>query len=110
MPYSESTNEVRNQQPVKRVANIRERQRTENVNEAFEKLRQIVPTLPSDKLSKIQTIRLATDYIQFLFTLLNFTPSSLDAIDSDLVGKKPMKRSKKSSVTHFKMSRTSQMT
>lgn len=54
-----------------RVANVRERQRTESLNEAFEKLRKIVPTLPSDKLSKIQTLRLATDYIKFLYQLLN---------------------------------------
>lgn len=54
-----------------RVANVRERQRTESLNDAFEKLRKIVPTLPSDKLSKIQTLRLATDYIKFLYQLLN---------------------------------------
>ena len=54
-----------------RGANVRERQRTESLNDAFEKLRKIVPTLPSDKLSKIQTLRLATDYIKFLYQLLN---------------------------------------
>lgn len=54
-----------------RMANVRERQRTESLNDAFEKLRKIVPTLPSDKLSKIQTLRLATDYIKFLYQLLN---------------------------------------
>jgi hypothetical protein len=57
--------------PVRRIANVRERQRTESLNEAFEKLRKIVPTLPSDKLSKIQTLRLATYYIRFLYQLLN---------------------------------------
>lgn len=56
---------------VQRIANVRERQRTESLNDAFEKLRKIVPTLPSDKLSKIQTLRLATDYIRFLYQLLN---------------------------------------
>lgn len=60
-----------NQEGGHRVANVRERQRTESLNEAFEKLRKIVPTLPSDKLSKIQTLRLATDYIKFLYQLLN---------------------------------------
>lgn len=42
------------------LANIRERQRTQSLNRAFADLRHIIPTLPSDKLSKIQTLRLAT--------------------------------------------------
>lgn len=42
------------------MANVRERQRTQNLNDAFQSLRKIVPTLPSDKLSKIQTLKLAT--------------------------------------------------
>ncbi|RNA25216.1 Twist-related [Brachionus plicatilis] len=58
-------------QPVRQTANVRERQRTESLNEAFEKLRKIVPTLPSDKLSKIQTLKLASDYIKFLYSVLN---------------------------------------
>jgi hypothetical protein len=57
-------------QPVRQLANVRERQRTESLNEAFDKLRKIVPTLPSDKLSKIQTLKLATKYIEFLYTIL----------------------------------------
>ena len=61
---------------VRQVANVRERQRTESLNEAFEKLRKIVPTLPSDKLSKIQTLKLATDYIQFLYELLGDSSDS----------------------------------
>lgn len=42
------------------MANVRERQRTQSLNEAFSALRKIIPTLPSDKLSKIQTLRLAS--------------------------------------------------
>jgi hypothetical protein len=57
--------------PIRQIANVRERQRTESLNEAFEKLRNIIPTLPSDKLSKIQTLKLATNYIKFLYSLLN---------------------------------------
>lgn len=41
------------------MANVRERQRTQSLNEAFGSLRKIIPTLPSDKLSKIQTLKLA---------------------------------------------------
>lgn len=52
------------------LANVRERQRTQSLNEAFAHLRQIIPTLPSDKLSKIQTLKLATRYIDFLFQVL----------------------------------------
>lgn len=47
-------------------ANVRERQRTQSLNEAFSALRKIIPTLPSDKLSKIQTLKLASRYIDFL--------------------------------------------
>lgn len=42
------------------MANVRERQRTQSLNDAFKALQQIIPTLPSDKLSKIQTLKLAT--------------------------------------------------
>jgi len=45
------------------MANVRERQRTQSLNEAFTALRKIIPTLPSDKLSKIQTLKLASRYV-----------------------------------------------
>ena len=51
-------------------ANVRERMRTQNLNEAFQNLRQIIPTMPSDKMSKIQTLKLASDYIDFLYNVL----------------------------------------
>ncbi|ROT63205.1 twist-related protein 2 [Penaeus vannamei] len=53
------------------LANVRERQRTQSLNEAFTSLRKIVPTLPSDKLSKIQTLKLAIRYIDFLYQVLD---------------------------------------
>lgn len=52
------------------LANVRERQRTQSLNDAFSHLRRIIPTLPSDKLSKIQTLKLATRYIDFLYQVL----------------------------------------
>ncbi|KPP79502.1 twist family bHLH transcription factor 2-like [Scleropages formosus] len=52
------------------LANVRERQRTQSLNEAFASLRKIIPTLPSDKLSKIQTLKLASRYIDFLCQVL----------------------------------------
>ncbi|XP_018402427.1 PREDICTED: protein twist-like [Cyphomyrmex costatus] len=59
--------EIQNQRT---MANVRERQRTQSLNEAFSALRKIIPTLPSDKLSKIQTLKLAARYIDFLFHVL----------------------------------------
>nr|AJV21322.1 twist [Terebratalia transversa] len=52
------------------MANVRERQRTQSLNDAFAQLRKIIPTLPSDKLSKIQTLKLAARYIDFLYQVL----------------------------------------
>ena len=49
----------------------RERARTQSQNEAFARLRSCVPALPSDKLSKIQTLRCASKYIQFLYAVLS---------------------------------------
>ncbi|XP_065834427.1 uncharacterized protein [Oscarella lobularis] len=57
----------------KRLAtNSRERWRQQNVNEAFQELRKMVPTYPPDKkLSKHEILRMATRYISFLQQLLN---------------------------------------
>ncbi|XP_070695960.1 twist-related protein 2-like [Pempheris klunzingeri] len=63
------------------IANIRERQRTQSLNDAFASLRKIIPTLPSDKLSKIQTLKLASRYIDFLYQVLQS-----DEMDSKLAG------------------------
>jgi len=61
-------------------ANERERARTQSLNEAFACLRRIVPTLPSDKLSKIQTVRLATRYIDFLYATLRYHQQRAPAV------------------------------
>nr|AMR72030.1 twist-a [Lineus ruber] len=66
MPAS-SPEDVKTQ---KVLANVRERQRTQSLNDGFTQLRKIIPTLPSDKLSKIQTLKLATKYIDFLYQVL----------------------------------------
>ncbi|XP_046965945.1 transcription factor 15-like isoform X2 [Vanessa cardui] len=48
-------------------ANARERDRTQNVNMAFNALRLLIPTEPPDrKLSKIEILRLAGSYITHL--------------------------------------------
>ena len=63
------------QSKVKRIAaNSRERKRMHTVNSAFDQLRELVPTYPSNrKLSKIDTLRLACTYIQDLVSLLHNT-------------------------------------
>ncbi|KAI5933310.1 Twist-related protein 2 [Manis javanica] len=65
-PSAQSFEELQSQRI---LANVRERQRTQSLNEAFAALRKIIPTLPSDKLSKIQTLKLAARYIDFLYQL-----------------------------------------
>lgn len=67
------------------MANVRERQRTQSLNEAFASLRKIIPTLPSDKLSKIQTLKLAARYIDFLYHILSTSGSDASA-ETDLLG------------------------
>ncbi|XP_073819748.1 protein Fer3-like isoform X2 [Musca autumnalis] len=58
----------------RRAANIRERRRMLNLNEAFDKLRPKVPTFAYEKrLSRIETLRLAITYIGFMTELLNGT-------------------------------------
>ena len=61
------------------MANVRERQRTQSLNDAFTQLRTIIPTLPSDKLSKIQTLKLATRYIDFLYQVLRNDDATQDS-------------------------------
>ena len=53
------------------AANQRERRRMVSMNSAFEALRQTIPTLPYEKkLSRIQTLRLAMDYINVMSDIL----------------------------------------
>ena len=53
------------------AANARERRRMNSLNDAFEKLREVVPALGSDrKLSKFETLQMAQTYINALHELL----------------------------------------
>ena len=53
-------------------ANKKERRRTMSINNAFAELRDCIPNVPPDtKLSKIRTLRLATQYIETLMNLLH---------------------------------------
>jgi len=67
----------------RRAANIRERRRMFNLNEAFDKLRRKVPTFAYEKrLSRIETLRLAITYISFMAELLAGKASGSDAVSS----------------------------
>ncbi|NXA74531.1 FER3L protein, partial [Thryothorus ludovicianus] len=56
----------------RQAANIRERKRMFNLNEAFDELRKKVPTFAYEKrLSRIETLRLAIVYISFMTELLD---------------------------------------
>ncbi|KAK9693659.1 Helix-loop-helix DNA-binding domain [Popillia japonica] len=53
------------------AANARERRRMNGLNEAFDRLRQVIPSLKSDhKLSKFETLQMAQTYISTLRDLL----------------------------------------
>ncbi|KAL7058483.1 hypothetical protein AAHC03_017205 [Spirometra sp. Aus1] len=57
--------------PVKRLSKAKERARIASVKDAFVLLRQLIPTDPANrKLSKIETLRLATSYIAHLNSVL----------------------------------------
>nr|CAI5855607.1 unnamed protein product [Callosobruchus analis] len=73
------------------MANVRERQRTQSLNEAFASLRKSIPTLPSDKLSKIQTLKLAARYIDFLYQVLSTSTPELPG-DGDVLGNEKLSR------------------
>ena len=61
----------------RRAANIRERRRMFNLNEAFDKLRRKVPTFAYEKrLSRIETLRLAITYIAFMDQVIRTDPKS----------------------------------
>lgn len=54
------------------AANARERRRMNGLNDAFERLREVIPSLGSDhKLSKFETLQMAQTYIGALANLLD---------------------------------------
>ena len=73
---SEKSNQILSVE--RNMANTRERGRTQSVNGAFQHLRGLIPTEPVDrKLSKIETLRLATSYIEHLSTSLSTGEDSM---------------------------------
>ncbi|XP_033103207.1 pancreas transcription factor 1 subunit alpha-like [Anneissia japonica] len=75
----------------RQAANMRERKRMQSINDAFEGLREHIPTLPYEKrLSKVDTLRLAIGYIGFLSELLDNDQNSSESIEA-LRTEKPKK-------------------
>ncbi|XP_063067793.1 protein dimmed-like [Engraulis encrasicolus] len=63
----------------RQAANARERDRTHSVNTAFTALRTLIPTEPANrKLSKIETLRLASSYIAHLANVLLLGDGCMD--------------------------------
>ncbi|XP_064648522.1 pancreas transcription factor 1 subunit alpha-like [Lineus longissimus] len=74
--HSTSSKHVKGKNPLRRVqqryaANQRERKRMKSINDAFEGLRERIPEAKADKkMSKVDTLRSAIDYIQQLADVL----------------------------------------
>lgn len=74
----------------KGFTNSRERWRQQNVNEAFQDLRRLVPTHPPDrKLSKNEILRHAIKYINILYDTLKYQEREMCSSD----GLEPYNRS-----------------
>lgn len=71
--YDHETGKKQTRKSIQRqAANMRERKRMKTINDAFEGLRAKVPfaTESDKKLSKVDTLRLAVEYIQYLANIL----------------------------------------
>lgn len=67
----------------RQAANQRERKRMQSINDGFEGLREHIPTLPYEKrLSKVDTLRLAIGYINFLQEMIDTDASLEDSLSS----------------------------
>ena len=73
----------------------KERRRTENLNTAYNCLRDCLPNVPSDtKLTKIKTLKLATSYIDYLISILAQKDSQPEDFKPKLFLAKKSKKSK----------------
>ena len=71
--------------PTQRVAaNLRERRRMVNLNDAYDGLRTLLPTFTHEKnLSRVHTLKLAVDYISFMKDMLTAESSSQSASEEE---------------------------
>ncbi|XP_065560682.1 fer3-like protein [Artemia franciscana] len=86
----------------RRAANVRERRRMFNLNDAFDKLRRKVPTFAYEKrLSRIETLRLAITYIKFMSELLNGEPLASMTKDEPIFQTKVFQQSHSTEIFTF---------
>ncbi|XP_022189447.2 pancreas transcription factor 1 subunit alpha isoform X1 [Nilaparvata lugens] len=72
----------------RQAANLRERRRMQSINDAFEGLRAHIPTLPYEKrLSKVDTLKLAIGYINFLSELVRTDRGQTESCKGNGIGK-----------------------
>ena len=57
----------------RKTANSRERSRMNEINDAFEDLRKVIPDYPTGKMTKITTLRLALNYMGALREMLGYS-------------------------------------
>lgn len=85
---SRRSNNINAQSQQRQAANLRERRRMQNINEAFEGLRAHIPTLPYEKkLSKVDTLKLAISYITFLGEMVRKDKNGTDGNHSGGISK-----------------------
>ena len=66
----------------RKTANSRERTRMNEINQAFEELRNVIPEYPPGKMTKITTLRLALNYLSELRELLGYPPCDFPSSSS----------------------------
>ncbi|CAM5156680.1 unnamed protein product [Natator depressus] len=74
-------------------ANDRERNRMHNLNSALDALRSVLPTFPDDaKLTKIETLRFAHNYIWALTETLRMADHSLLSVGQQELAREPFRQ------------------
>ena len=63
--------QMKNKMTLKEDNKMRERVRCKNINEAIQKLREMVPAKHEKEMTKLKTILFAIDYINYLSMLVN---------------------------------------
>lgn len=88
----------------RQAANLRERKRMQSINDAFEGLRAHIPTLPYEKrLSKVDTLKLAIGYINFLSELVRADRNANGTDGSNGTIRKPLKEEPKKIIVRGKL-------
>ena len=77
----------------RKAANLRERRRMKSINEAFDTLRTCIPTQDNvdRKLSKVDTLKLAMNYIEYLSELIKSTEDFSATSKTSVSDKRPEK-------------------